>query len=47
MAQIQDSNSLVAVKVLPKKDFHLTGEVRISQTLTLFEGFITFVSARH
>jgi len=47
MAQISNSNSLAAVKVLPKKEFRLTGEVRISQTLTLFEGFITLVSARH
>jgi len=47
MAQVSNSNSLVAVKVLPKKEFRLTGEARISQTLTLFEGFITLVSARH
>jgi len=35
MAQIANSKSLVAVKVLPKKDFRLTGEVRVHQTLTL------------
>lgn len=37
MSQISNSSSLVAVKVLPKKKFRLTDEVRISQTL--FEGF--------
>ena len=41
MAQISNSHSLVAVKVLSKKGLHLTGEVRILQTQTLFEGFIT------
>lgn len=40
MAQISNSNSLVAVKVLPKKEFSLTDEVRIRQTLTLFEEVI-------
>ena len=28
MAQISNSNSLVAVKVIPKKGLRLTGEVR-------------------
>jgi hypothetical protein len=32
MAQVADSNSLVAVKVLPKKELHLAGEVRIPRT---------------
>lgn len=30
MAQISNSTSLVAVKVFPKKEFSLTGEVRTS-----------------
>jgi hypothetical protein len=38
MAQIANSRSLVAVKVFSKKEFRLTGEVRIFQTRTLFEG---------
>ena len=38
MAQIANSTSMVAVKVFPRKEFRLTGDVRISQTRTLFDG---------